>query len=238
MNRESKRRTHYQYLNWVTGVFVTCLIVSNIITVKIVAVGPVIMSAAIVIFPISYIFGDILTEVYGYARSRQVIWIGFACNALAVLAMQAGGALPAADFWTGQAAYDQILGYAPRLLVASLIAYLSGEFVNSFVLAKMKIWTHGKWLWTRTISSTLFGESLDTATFTLIAFAGVLTPAEMINISLTEWFLKCLYEIVATPITYAIVNFLKRAEHEDYYDYDTDFNPFQLGEQTIANSKP
>ncbi len=218
----------YRYFSIVTGVFVTCLIISNIITVKIVAVGDVVMSAAITIFPISYIFGDILTEVYGYARSRQVIWTGFACNLLAVLAIQIGAWLPAAPFWEGQAAYEQILGYAPRLLLASFIAYLVGEFTNSFVLAKLKIVTQGKWLWTRTISSTLVGEGFDTALFTLIAFTGTLTPEVMVNISLTEWTLKCLYEIFATPLTYAVVNYLKRAEREDYYDYHTDFNPFKV----------
>lgn len=218
----------YRYLMLVTGLFVTTLIVSNIITAKIVSFGGVILSAAIVIFPLSYIFGDILTEVYGYARSRQIIWIGFLCNALAVLAMQAGAWLPAADFWDGQAAYERILGYAPRLLLASLLAYLCGEFVNSFVLAKLKIATRGKWLWTRTISSTLFGQGIDTAIFTLVAFAGVLTADAMLNLSIAEWVLKCSYEIVATPVTYAVVNFLKRSEREDYFDHHTDFNPFKL----------
>lgn len=221
-------RSGYRYFSIVTGVFVTCLIISNIITVKIVAVGDVVMSAAITIFPISYIFGDILTEVYGYARSRQVIWTGFACNLLAVIAIQIGAWLPAAPFWEGQAAYEQILGYAPRLLLASFIAYLVGEFTNSFVLAKLKIVTQGKWLWSRTISSTLIGQGFDTALFTLIAFTGTLTPAVMLNISLTEWLLKCSYEALATPITYAVVNYLKRAEREDYYDDHTDFNPFRV----------
>ena len=218
----------FRYLNWVTGIFVTCLIVSNIIVAKIVSINGIVMSAAIVIFPLSYIFGDILTEVYGYARSRQVIWIGFACNAIAVIAIQAGGLLPAANFWDGQAAYDQILGTTPRLLMASLAAYLMGEFINSFVLAIMKILTRGRWLWSRTITSTLFGQSIDTIAFTLIAFTGVLTLDAMISITLVEWFLKCAYEIFATPITYAIVNFLKRTEHQDYYDYTTNFNPLRV----------
>ncbi|MBI5302358.1 MAG: queuosine precursor transporter [Chloroflexi bacterium] len=219
----------YRYLNLVTGVFVTCLIISNIIVAKLVGIGDVVMSAAIIIFPVSYIFGDILTEVYGYARSRQIIWIGFACNALAVVAIQIGAALPSADFWTGQAAYEQMLGTTPRFLIASLIAYLVGEFMNSFVLAKMKIVTRGRWLWSRTIGSTLIGEAFDTVIFTLIAFTGALEPGAMVNITVTEWTLKCLYEFVATPVTYQVVNFLKRAEREDYYDYYTDFNPFNLG---------
>lgn len=225
---ESVKPPSYRYLNWVTGIFVTSLIVSNIIVAKIVSVGGIVISAAIVIFPVSYIFGDILTEVYGYARSRQIIWIGFACNALAVIAIQAGGLLPAADFWEGQAAYEKILGATPRILIASLSAYLAGEFVNSFVLAKMKILTKGRWLWSRTITSTLFGQSVDTVTFTLIAFTGVLPIEAMLSITLVEWMLKCAYEIFATPITYAIVNFLKRTEHQDYYDYTTDFNPLRV----------
>ncbi|MBI5649086.1 MAG: queuosine precursor transporter [Chloroflexi bacterium] len=218
----------YRYLNLVTGVFVTCLIVSNIIAAKIVSVNGIIMSAAIVIFPISYIFGDILTEVYGYAKARQIIWIGFACNALAVIAMQIGGVLPPAEFWTGQDAYQTILGTTPRLLLASLIAFLAGEFINSFVLAKLKIVTRGRWLWSRTISSTLVGQGFDTIVFTIIAFTGVLGSGEMVNITITEWLLKSAYEALATPFTYAIVNYLKRVEHEDYYDYDTDFNPFKI----------
>jgi len=218
----------YRYLNLVTGIFVTCLIVSNIIVAKIVSVGGIVMSAAIVIFPVSYIFGDILTEVYGYARSRQIIWIGFACNALAVLAIQAGSLLPAADFWDGQAAYERILGYTPRILVASLIAYLAGEFVNSFVLAKMKILTKGRWLWSRTITSTLFGQAFDTVVFTIIAFAGVLTIEAMISITIVEWALKSAYEAFATPVTYATVNYLKRTEQVDHYDYTTDFNPLKV----------
>jgi uncharacterized integral membrane protein (TIGR00697 family) len=227
-----RSRAGYRYLSFVTGVFVTCLIVSNIITVKIVAIGDVVMSAAITIFPVSYIFGDILTEVYGYARSRLVIWTGFACNLLAVIAIQIGAWLPAAPFWEYQTAYEQILGYAPRLLLASFIAYLVGEFSNSFVLAKLKIITRGKWLWSRTISSTLVGQGFDTALFTLIAFTGTLTFEVMLNIALTEWLLKCLYEILATPLTYTVVNYLKRVEQEDYYDYTTDFNPFKVVEET------
>jgi len=221
-------RTNYRYLNLVTGVFVTSLLVSNIIAAKIVPIGGLLVSAAITIFPISYIFGDILTEVYGYARSRQIIWIGFACNALAVVAMQVGAALPPAEVWSGQAAYEQILGTTPRFLLASLLAYLAGEFINSFVLAKLKIMTRGKWLWSRTISSTFVGQMFDTLIFTLIAFTGVYAAGDMLNIALTEWLFKSGYEALATPVTYAIITFLKRAEQEDFYDYRTDFNPFNL----------
>lgn len=219
---------NYRYLNLVSAVFVTCLVTSNIIAVKIVDVRGLIVPAAVVIFPLSYIFGDILTEVYGYARSREVIWIGFGCNALAVLAIGIGGWLPAAGFWSGQEAYQRILGYAPRLLLASFAAYLFGEFLNSLVMAKMKIATRGQWLWTRTIGSTLIGEGADTLVFITLAFGGTLATGRLFRVMVTQWLVKSLYETLATPATYAIVSFLKRAEGQDPYDVGTDFNPFKL----------
>ena len=218
----------YRYLNLVTAVFVTCLVTSNIIAVKIVDVFGVVVPAAVVIFPISYIFGDILTEVYGYSRSRQVIWIGFACNALAVLAIWIGGRLPPAVFWNGQEAYTRILGSTPRILLASFIAYLAGEFLNSLVLARMKVLTRGRWLWTRTIGSTLIGQGADSVVFILAAFAGSFSAANLAGVVLAQWLVKSAYEILATPATYLIVGFLKKAEREDWYDRDTDFNPFRL----------
>ena len=224
----SSRGMGYRYLNLVTAVFVTCLIIANIIAVKIIDIGGIIVPAAVIIFPISYIFGDILTEVYGYARSRQVIWIGFACNALAVLAIWIGQILPPAGFWNGQEAYSRILGYTPRLLVASFIAYLVGEFLNSFVLARMKLLTKGRWLWVRTIGSTLIGQGADSLVFITLAFVGTMAGGQLVRVIVTQWLFKCVYEAIATPVTYVIVNYLKRAEREDYYDYDTDFNPFKL----------
>jgi uncharacterized integral membrane protein (TIGR00697 family) len=191
-------------------------------------VGGITVPAAVVIFPISYIFGDILTEVYGYARSRQVIWIGFGCNLLTVIAIWIGGWLPPADFWDGQDAYGRILGYSPRLLMASFLAYLVGEFLNSFVLAKMKVATQGRWLWARTISSTVAGEGVDSTVFITLAFAGTMAAAQLVHMVIVQWLFKCAYEAVATPVTYAAVGFLKRAERENYYDYDTDFSPFKL----------
>ncbi|MCD6289374.1 MAG: queuosine precursor transporter [Anaerolineae bacterium] len=223
------RRSEYRYLNLVTAVFVTCLITANIIAVKIIDVGGIIVPAAVIIFPISYIFGDILTEVYGYSRSRQVIWIGFGCNALAVLAIAIGGWLPPARFWEAQDAYMRILGYSPRLLGASFAAYLVGEFLNSFVLAKMKIATRGRWLWTRTIGSTLVGEGADSLVFITLAFIGTMAAGQLLRMVVTQWLFKCAYEALATPLTYAVVRALKRAEREDYYDYETDFNPFRMG---------
>ncbi len=223
-------RQGYRYLNLVTAVFVTCLITSNIVAVKIIDVAGVVVPAAVVIFPLSYLFGDILTEVYGYARSRQVIWIGFGCNALTALAVWIGGRLPSAVFWDGQAAYVRILGATPRLLLASFIAYLVGEFLNSLVLARMKIATRGRWLWTRTIGSTLVGQGADSLIFITIAFAGSLSAANLTRVVVAQWLVKSAYETLATPLTYAIVGFLKRTEREDYYDYQTDFNPFRLKE--------
>ncbi len=222
------RRSGYRYFNLVTAVFVTCLITANIMAVKIVDLFGITLPAAVVIFPLSYIFGDVLTEVYGYARSRQVIWIGFGCNALAVLAFWVGGLLPPAGFWQGQGAYQAILGYTPRLLAASFAAYLVGEFLNSLVLARMKVATKGRWLWTRTIGSTLIGEGADSLVFITLAFAGTVAGGNLFQLALTQWLIKCVYEALATPITYAVVGFLKRGEGEDYYDYDTDFSPFKL----------
>ncbi|MGH2521284.1 MAG: queuosine precursor transporter [Anaerolineales bacterium] len=226
----------YRYFPLVTAVFVTCLIISNIIAVKLAAFGPVALPAAVIIFPISYIFGDVLTEVYGYARARQVIWIGFGCNLLAVVAIWIGGLLPPAPFWNAnvydsptaaQQAYQAILGFTPRLLLASFVAYLVGEFLNSFVLARLKLATEGRYLWLRTIGSTLIGQLADSALFILIAFAGIPGP-NLFQLVLTQWLFKSAYEALATPLTYAAVNFLKRAENEDYYDRGTDFNPVAL----------
>ena len=212
----------------VVAVFVTCLITANIIAVKPVQLGGLIVPAAVVIFPLAYIFGDILTEVYGYARARQTIWIGFACNLIAVVAIYAGSVLPAAPFWPNQSAYDTILGFAPRLLVASFIAYLVGEFLNSFVLAKLKVITSGRYLWLRTIGSTLIGELADSAVFITIAFLGVWPGDQIATGVITQWLLKSGYEVIATPLTYLIVGYLKRAEQVDVYDRATNFTPFRF----------
>lgn len=160
----------------IASLFVTCLITANIIAVKLISLFGFLLPAGIIVFPLSYLFGDILTEVYGYAAARYVIWLGFLCNLLAVIAIVLGGLAPAAPFWHDQAAYDTILGFTPRLLLASFIAYLVGEFTNSFVLAKLKITTRGRWLWTRTIGSTLIGEGFDTLIFISIAFGALFHP--------------------------------------------------------------
>ncbi len=221
------------YSRWfvaIAAIFVTCLITANITAVKLISLGGIILPAAVVIFPISYIFGDVLTEVYGYRQARLVIWLGFACNLLAVIAIWLGEILPPASFWNGQSAYAQILGYTPRLLLASFIAYLVGEFANSFVLAKMKIFTKGQWLWTRTIGSTLVGEGLDSLFFITIAFLGTIPLNGLFSAIVAQWLFKSLYEVVATPLTYAVVNFLKRREGIDVFDYNTHFNPLTLKE--------
>ena len=220
----------------IAALFITCLITANIIAVKLITLGvepirhggfqfPGPLPAAIVIFPISYIFGDILTEVYGYRQARKVIWLGFLCNLIAVFAFWVAGRIPALDSGV-QNAYERILGYTPRLLAASFLAYLVGEFANSFVLAKMKIWTKGRFLWTRTIGSTIVGEGLDATVFIIIAFGGTLSWPLIIGIILTHWLVKTGYEVVATPFTYMVVNYLKKKEGVDTYDHDTNFNPF------------
>jgi uncharacterized integral membrane protein (TIGR00697 family) len=208
--------------------FVTALITANITAVKLIGVFGLVIDAGTIIFPISYIFGDVLTEVYGYRRARQVIWLGFFCNLLAVGTIVLGGALPAASFWEGQQAYETILGYAPRLLFASFCAYLVGEFANSYVLAKMKIATNGRWLWSRTIGSTLVGQGLDSAVFVVLAFSGTVPTGALFGIIVVNWLFKSAYEAAATPLTYLVVNFLKRRENTDVYDYDTSFNPFLM----------
>ena len=208
-----------------TCIFITSLITSNIIASKLIVVLGLVMPAGVIVFPISYIAGDVLTEVYGYSRARQVIWLGFLCNAMAVLAIWGGQELPPAPFWKGQAAYEQILGFTPRLLLASFLAYLMGEFANSFVLAKMKIGTQGRWLWTRTNGSTVVGQGLDSLVFIAVAFAWAVPPAALLSMVVTQWLVKSLYEILATPFTYLVVGFLKREEGCDVYDDETRFSP-------------
>ena len=211
------------------ALFVTCLVTANIVAVKLVVVLGVVLPAGVFVFPLSYLFGDALTEVYGYAQTRRAIWLGFGCNLLAVVAIELGQALPAAGFWHDQQAYERILGYAPRLLAASLVAYLVGEFVNSFVLARMKIATRGRWLWLRCWSSTLLGQLLDTALFITLAFAGTVPAPALLPLVAAQWGFKAVYEIAATPLTYLVVGVLKRREGLDTYDVSTDFTPFSLG---------
>ena len=211
-----------------TALFVTCLLTANTIAAKLVTLGGLTLTAGIVIFPISYVLGDVLTEVWGYAAARRVIWLGFACNALMVAAVWLGGALPAAPFWKGEAAYQEILGQAPRILLASFVAYLVGEFANAFVLARLKVATGGRWLWIRTIGSTVVGQGLDSAVFVTLAFTGAVPAAALAGIVGAQWMVKVVYEAAATPLTYAAVAWLKSREQVDTFDYHTDFNPLKL----------
>ena len=210
----------------ITAIFVTVLITANIVGVKVVSFGNFILPAAVVLFPLSYIFGDILTEVYGYRWARKVIWLGFFCNLIFVLFAWVGQILPPAPLWEGQEAYESILGYTPRLLVASFSGYLAGEFVNSFILAKMKILTRGRWLWSRTIGSTIVGQGLDTLIFITAAYFGA--PFFVPVMILYHWLAKIIIETIATPFTYVVVNFLKKKEAIDTYDSETNFNPFLI----------
>jgi uncharacterized integral membrane protein (TIGR00697 family) len=174
------------------------------------------------------VLGDVLTEVWGYAATRKVIWLGFACNALMVAAVWLGGELPSAPFWKGQASYQEILGQTPRILLASFAAYLVGEFVNAFVLARLKIATAGRWLWMRTIGSTVVGQALDSVVFVTLAFAGAVPAGLLAGIVAAQWAVKVAYEAAATPLTYGAVAWLKSREAIDTFDYDTDFNPLRL----------
>lgn len=226
----------------VVALLATSLVVSNIIAVRLISVrlpGAIEMTlpAAIVLFPIAYIVGDVLTEVYGYAAARRAIWIAFGCNLLAVIAIWIAGLIPAAPFWTAQVyenpeqadqAYQAILGFTPRLLLASFLAYLMGEFLNSFVLAKLKLRTEGRYLWMRTIGSTLVGQGADSLIFITVAFAGILPGSALTTAILSQWLVKSAYEALATPLTYWTVNALKRSEGIDTFDRDTDFRPVQL----------
>lgn len=216
----------FRYLDFITAAFVAVLLVSNVASTKIVAFGPFSFDGGTLLFPLAYIFGDILTEVYGYARSRRVIWIGFFWLLAAAVVFAIVDWLPPAADWPNQDAFNAILGQTPRIVAASLLAYFAGEFANSFVLAKMKVATEGRWLWTRTIGSTLVGEGIDTVVFVLVAFYGVLPNALLWAVLVSNYIFKVGVEVLFTPVTYRVVAFLKRAEHENYYDVDTDFNPF------------
>jgi uncharacterized integral membrane protein (TIGR00697 family) len=222
---------NYKFYDLILGGYVCVLLCANLIgpakvsTVELPLFGPVTFLAGVLFFPISYLFGDILTEVYGYARDRRVVWSGFGALIFAALMATVIVHLPPRD---KNSAVEAIFGNTPRIIAASIIAFWCGSFVNSYVLAKMKLWTRGRWLWTRTIGSTVCGELIDSALFYSIAFAGLWSADKLIPIMLTQYVLKSAWEIIATPVTYKIVGFLKRAEQEDYFDRDTRFTPFTL----------
>lgn len=218
----------YKFFPFVMVAFVVVLLICNTVAVKVTQLGPFYFDGATVLFPLSYIFGDILTEVYGFKRSRLVVWSGFIACAFMVLIYWLIGILPSAPDWGNQEAYNAILGQTPRIVLASLIAYFCGEFANSFILAKMKILTKGRKLWLRTIGSTLVGQAVDTSLFVAIAFAGTIPLAALTHMAISNYVFKTSFEAAVTPLTYGVCGWLKRVEQEDYFDHETNFNPFAV----------
>jgi queuosine precursor transporter len=226
---------NFKYYDLILGAYVCVLLCANLIgpakvtTIHVPVIGPLTFLAGVLFFPISYLFGDILTEVYGYARDRRVVWSGFAALVFASIMAYVIVHLPPAEGWkNNQPAVQEIFGNTPRIVMASIIAFWCGSFVNSFVMAKMKLWSNGRWLWSRVIGSTLCGELVDSALFYTIAFTGLWPTQELVTVTMTQYVLKSGWEVIATPLTYRIVAFLKRVEEEDYYDRDTNFTPFSL----------
>ncbi|HWK35633.1 queuosine precursor transporter [Sphingomonas sp.] len=218
---------HFRYFDFVMAAFVAILLLSNVIGAgKVASVAGFTFGAGILFFPISYVIGDVMTEVYGYARARRCIWAGFVAVLFMALMSWVVVALPPAAGWTGQAAYESVFGQVPRIVLASVAAFWAGEFVNSFVLARMKVWSEGRALWARTIGSTIFGEGVDSLIFYPLAFLGVWPAWQVATVMVTNWALKVGWEVVLTPATYVIVGFLKRREGVDVYDRDTNFTPF------------
>ena len=208
--------------------FVTCLLISNMVAGKLITVLGKALPAAVILFPITYIFGDVLTEVYGFKRSRLIIWTGFACNLLMAVIFMLVVALPYPEFWEQQDAYAVVLGMTPRVVVASLVGYFLGEFTNSAVLSKLKLLTRGKWLFSRTIGSTIVGEGIDTVVFITIAFAGTVSSSVLLSMIAAQYIFKVVYEILVTPLTYLLVGWVKKKEGVDVYDWGVKYNPFSL----------
>ncbi len=232
----SPTATHrsYRYYDFILGAFVCVLLCSNLIgpakvaTVHLPVIGDFTFGAGVLFFPISYVFGDILTEVYGYARARRVIWSGLTALVFASIMATVVVKLPPAAGWKGQEAYESIFGQTPRIVFASITAFFAGEFVNSYTLAKMKVWTNGNALWSRIVGSTICGEGVDSLVFYPVAFLGVWETKLVLTVMVSNYTLKVIWEILAIPLTYRIVAALKRAEHEDYFDRTTEFTPFSL----------
>ncbi|MGH9558307.1 MAG: queuosine precursor transporter [Bryobacteraceae bacterium] len=217
----------YRHFDLLLAVFLVVLLISNLVGQKICKIGPFVLSGAELLFPITYIFGDVFTEVYGYAASRRAIWLGFLANGLLAVMGLITVWLPPAPGWQNQQAFATVFYQVPRLIVASLVAYWCGEFTNSYTLAKMKIWTGGKMLWTRTVGSTVTGQLVDTIVLVLIGFYGTAPLLTLATLAASSYFGKVLYEVIATPATYAVVGFLKRSEGIDAFDYKSEFNPFR-----------
>jgi uncharacterized integral membrane protein (TIGR00697 family) len=219
----------YKHFDLLLSIFVVVLLVSNLVGQKICVIAGRNISGAQLLFPITYIFGDVFTEVYGYSASRRAIWLGFFANGLMAVMGLITVWLPPAPDWHNQVAFATVFYQIPRLIIASLVAYWCGEFTNSFTLAKMKLWTGGKMLWTRTVGSTLTGQFVDTTVLVVIGFSGTASWPTLANLAVTAYIGKVIYEVVATPVTYAVVGFLKRSEALDAFDYKSNFNPFHLG---------
>jgi uncharacterized integral membrane protein (TIGR00697 family) len=220
----------YKYLDALTTMFVVILLVSNLVAQKICAIGPFDVSGAILLFPITYIFGDVFTEVYGFSASRRAIWLGTFGTVLLYLMGEIVIALPGAPGWHNQQAFQAVFGFLPRIQTASLIAFWAGDFANSYTLARMKLLTNGKWLWTRTVGSTVVGQGVDTTLVIALTFAGKYPVTTLVNMILTGYLLKVAYEVLATPLTYLVVGWLKASEHSDAFDRNQNFNPFYLSE--------
>lgn len=225
---KSEALKQFKYLDVITVFFVVFLLISNVVASKILMLGPLAIDGGGLLFPLTYIFGDILTEVYGFKKTRKAIWLGLGANLLMAAVFILVGAMPPATDWPNQDAYMAILGLTPRIVLASVTAYFIGEFINSVVLAKLKVYTKGKMLWSRTISSTILGQAVDTTIFMFIAFYGVLPWDLFVLVGISGYLLKVGVEILFTPFTYLIINFLKKKENEDFYDNKTSFNPFNL----------
>jgi queuosine precursor transporter len=222
----------YKYLDVLTTAFVVILLVSNLIAQKVCQIGPFAVSGAILLFPVTYIFGDIFTEIYGFAASRRAIWLGFFGTILLYVMGAIIIALPAAPGWHNQEAFAIVFGFIPRILAASLVAFWAGEFANSYTMARLKLLTDGRRLWTRTIGSTIVGQAVDTTLVIFLTFVGVVPLRTLGNMIVTGYVLKVAYEVLATPLTYAVINWLKRAEQADAFDRDESFNPFSFAEKS------
>ncbi|GGC96735.1 transporter [Aquisalinus flavus] len=224
----------FKYYDFAMAAFVVILVLSNVIgaakpaQVDLPGIGPFVFGAGILFFPLSYVLGDVLTEVYGYARARRVVWAGFGAVVFMALMSWVVVSLPPADGWEGQAAYEQVFGVVPRIVLASLIAFWAGEFANAFVMARMKVWSKGKHLWQRTIGSTIVGQGIDSLIFYPVAFLGIWDTGQVITVMITNYVLKVLWEALLTPVTYRVVGWLKKAEGVDIYDAETDFTPFSV----------
>ncbi len=221
----------FRYLDVLTTAFVVILLIYNLLAQKLCRIGPITISASMLVFPITYIFGDVFTEIYGYAASRRAIWMGFFGTALLWVAAALALKLPPDPRWHNQAAFTVVFNFLPRMLISSLVSFFTGEFANSYVMARLKVQTNGRWLWTRTVGSTIVGQAVDTVLFMYLTFGGVYPNSLILNLILVNYFAKVAYEVIATPLTYLVIHRLKSAEGADAFDAHTDFNPFKFSGQ-------